>query len=68
MALVLTLAASREDYILIRHGGESIRIQVRERQRGNAISVAFLADDDSGGPLPASWQFLRKAAREREGG
>jgi hypothetical protein len=68
MALVLTLTGGAEDYILISHGGESIRIQVHKADRSNRPVVAFLADVASGGAPPASWQFVRKAVREREGG
>lgn len=67
MALVLTLAADKDDYILISHGGESIRIQVREGGRRNRAIVAFLADNASADSPPPSWGFVRQAVREREG-
>jgi hypothetical protein len=68
MALVLTVAKGFEDYITIRHGGESIRIQVRPSLKSTDHSiVAFLSDSDSGASPPANWQFARKAAKERAG-
>lgn len=70
MALVLTVHKNCDDYLLVEHAGQRVRIGVNDPPRGDRTRAALVltADDDSGKAPDQSWRLLRKKVREREDG
>lgn len=67
MALVLSVRCDGEDYILIRHRGETIRIAVKPARNHNLrrASVVFMAAGQDMAP-DSGWDFVRGRALRRE--
>lgn len=69
MALALAIKKGSDDYVLVEHHGERIRIAAHDRPGGpGSVVIALMADEDSGRSPDQSWRLLRKKVREREGG
>lgn len=69
MALVLTVQKNSDDYVLVEHGGERVRIAINDQQNPTRAAVVLMADDSDSKRAPnQSRRLLRKAVREREDG
>jgi hypothetical protein len=68
MALALSVRKDGDDYVLVEHAGERMRIGIHDHSGGDATQavVILLADNDSGRAPDQGWRLLRKVVRERE--
>lgn len=68
MALALTVQKNSDDYVLLQHEGEQIRISVNDSKGASDKAVIILMADHSEQAPHKGWLVLRKKVRERAGG
>lgn len=68
MALGLGVATNSDDYLLVEHAGERIRIGVHQGRRSKKVTIILLADDDTGKAPDRGWRIARRDVRERADG
>ena len=65
MPFVLTIQNDGEDYVLIEHAGESIRVSVARDTANHPDRVKIMFREDNSEKVPdMAWRFIRRKIRE----